>query len=177
MSIPSMIISPPRGSTNLKNTCRRVDLPLPVRPTTPIFSPPWMLKSYSFQNRRRIWPISSPAHRNSSVLEPFMNNPTVERLVSCWTRKRSYLHNSMLPLLGQFGRERAFIIFHGAADEMFVAYLILSTETIRFSKKQPMYMVQKQNTIERQGVGKQCSIIEMTTGLQRQKDFNFLGTE
>lgn len=85
--------------------------------------------------------------------------------------------NSMLPLLGQFGGERAFIIFHGAADEMFVTYLILSTETIRFSKKQPMYMVQKQNTIERQAVGKQYSIIEMTTGLQRQKDFNFLGTE
>lgn len=44
MSMPSMIICPPVGSTSLKKTWMRVDLPLPVRPTTPIFSPPWMLR-------------------------------------------------------------------------------------------------------------------------------------
>lgn len=50
-SIPSIIIFPPEGSTSLKNTWIRVDFPLPVRPTTPIFSPPWMLRVMPLRTR------------------------------------------------------------------------------------------------------------------------------
>lgn len=42
ISIPSMIIFPPDGSTSLNKTWINVDFPLPVRPTTPTFSPPLM---------------------------------------------------------------------------------------------------------------------------------------
>lgn len=51
ISIPSIIIFPPEGSTSLKNTWIRVDFPLPVRPTTPIFSPPWMLRVMPLRTR------------------------------------------------------------------------------------------------------------------------------
>jgi hypothetical protein len=43
MSIPSIIILPSAGSTSLNNAWIKVDLPLPVLPTTPIFSLPLML--------------------------------------------------------------------------------------------------------------------------------------
>jgi len=43
MSIPSMIIFPRYGSTIRNKAWINVDLPLPVLPTTPIFSPPLML--------------------------------------------------------------------------------------------------------------------------------------
>lgn len=43
MSMPSMMIFPPDGSTNRNKTWINVDFPPPVRPTTPIFSPPVML--------------------------------------------------------------------------------------------------------------------------------------
>lgn len=44
ISMPSIIIFPADGSTSLNKTWINVDFPLPVRPTTPIFSPPWMLR-------------------------------------------------------------------------------------------------------------------------------------
>ncbi|MFS7901704.1 hypothetical protein Hanom_Chr01g00002741 [Helianthus anomalus] len=44
MLMPSMVILPPDGSTNLNRTWIRVDFPPPVLPTTPIFSPPLMLR-------------------------------------------------------------------------------------------------------------------------------------
>ena len=51
MSMPSMIILPPEGSTSLKKTWIRVDFPLPVRPTTPIFSPPRKLRVTPLRTR------------------------------------------------------------------------------------------------------------------------------
>lgn len=51
MSTPSMIIFPPEGSTTLKKAWINVDLPLPVRPTTPIFSPPLMLSVMPFRTK------------------------------------------------------------------------------------------------------------------------------
>lgn len=38
ISIPSIIMFPCEGSTNRKNDSANVDFPLPVLPTTPIFS-------------------------------------------------------------------------------------------------------------------------------------------
>jgi hypothetical protein len=40
MLIPSIIILPKEGSTIRKRACMRVDLPLPVLPTIPVFSSP-----------------------------------------------------------------------------------------------------------------------------------------
>ena len=40
MLVPSTQISPAAGSTIRKKVCMRVDLPLPVRPTMPVFVPP-----------------------------------------------------------------------------------------------------------------------------------------
>lgn len=51
ISIPSTTILPAEGSINLNNTWMRVDFPLPVRPTTPIFSPPWMVRDIPFRTR------------------------------------------------------------------------------------------------------------------------------
>ena len=51
MSIPSITIFPAEGSTSLNNTWTRVDFPLPVRPTTPIFSPPWILNVRPLRTR------------------------------------------------------------------------------------------------------------------------------
>ena len=51
MSTPSIIIFPSEGSTILNNAWISVDFPLPVRPTTPIFSPPCMLIVMPFNTR------------------------------------------------------------------------------------------------------------------------------
>lgn len=49
MSTPSIMMVPAEGSTSLKKTCIRVDFPLPVRPTMPIFSPPLILREIPFR--------------------------------------------------------------------------------------------------------------------------------
>jgi hypothetical protein len=51
ISTPSMMIWPFAGSTSLNNTWIKVDLPLPVLPTTPIFSPLLMLSVMPFKIR------------------------------------------------------------------------------------------------------------------------------
>lgn len=51
MSTPSMIILPSEGSTILNSAWISVDFPLPVLPTTPIFSPPCMLIVMPFNTR------------------------------------------------------------------------------------------------------------------------------
>lgn len=70
MLIPSTVIFPAEGSINLNNTWMRVDFPLPVRPTTPIFSPPSMVRETPFRTRGvfgRYRTCSSPFNRKGYI--------------------------------------------------------------------------------------------------------------
>ncbi|KAH3668589.1 hypothetical protein OGAPHI_002343 [Ogataea philodendri] len=53
MSRPSILMLPESSSTNLKKLVTIVDLPAPVRPTTPIFSAEFTLKETSSMTRGR----------------------------------------------------------------------------------------------------------------------------
>ena len=48
MSTPSITMRPPEGSTSRNKAWMRVDLPLPVLPTTPTFSPPEIVNVMPF---------------------------------------------------------------------------------------------------------------------------------
>lgn len=104
ISILSMIIFPAVGSTSLKKTWIKVDFPLPVRPTTPIFSPPLML---------RVMPLSTRG------------------VVGRYRTWRSL--SSTLPWAGQFGGGRWLLLCHAASGWILENCFILSTETILFS--------------------------------------------
>ncbi|KAF4366644.1 hypothetical protein G4B88_010719 [Cannabis sativa] len=107
----SMIILPPEGSTSLKNTCINVDLPLPVRPTTPTFSPPLMLRVIPL--RTKVFEVNvamcRPIWRRKKVFEsplcfgwnmaqnmtPLRDNPYESDRPT--TMKRVDKHKMMLP--------------------------------------------------------------------------------
>uniref|UniRef100_A0A7C8ZKD3 Uncharacterized protein n=1 Tax=Opuntia streptacantha TaxID=393608 RepID=A0A7C8ZKD3_OPUST len=91
----------------------RVDFPLPVRPTTPTFSPPFMLT---------VMPLST-----RGVLGLYL---TCKSLIST------------LPCDGQFGGGWRSLMVHAASEGISVNCFILSTDTILFSTKQLMYIAQ-----------------------------------
>ena len=82
MSIPSTIIFPSAGSTSLNNAWTKVDLPLPVLPTTPIFSPPLMLILIPFRikgvlGRYLTW-------NNKNGVFNFINDPYLQTECFCY---------------------------------------------------------------------------------------------
>uniref|UniRef100_A0A7C9EIF7 Uncharacterized protein n=1 Tax=Opuntia streptacantha TaxID=393608 RepID=A0A7C9EIF7_OPUST len=54
MLMPSMVICPAAGSIIRNSACMRVDLPLPVLPTIPVFFPPWKVHVIP-RNTSGIW--------------------------------------------------------------------------------------------------------------------------
>lgn len=76
MSTPSITMRPPEGSTSRNKAWMRVDLPLPVLPTTPTFSPPEIVNVMPFNTigvvgryrncRKRGYEFSSSLCSNSS---------------------------------------------------------------------------------------------------------------
>ena len=67
MSIPSIKIEPPANSTNLDRAMLTVDLPAPVLPTIPIFSPLFTSKESFF--------------RTSSIFGRYRNSTSLEAMV------------------------------------------------------------------------------------------------
>lgn len=156
MSTLSMIIVPSEGSTILNNAWISVDFPLPVLPTTPIFSPPCMLIVMPFNTRGvlclylncRSTKTNSCYFMLSVVNAQFFYHCTIlnklknilYQTISWESTLRSM--TSMSPFVGQLESGRQSLILHAASEGIFVNCLILSTETILFSMKQLIQMAQ-----------------------------------
>lgn len=152
MSMLSMIILPPEGSTSLKKTWIKVDFPLPVLPTTPIFSPPLMLNVMPFRTKGVLgrYLTCFPdkiviTNWYCSMQIPYSKRPRTCFISNIYLSSQLVTCNSListLPWSGQFRGGRRSLIRHAASDGIFVNCLILSTDTILFSMKQLMYMAQ-----------------------------------
>lgn len=117
MFTPSIIMLPSDGSITLKSAWMRVDLPLPVRPTTPIFFFP----------------------RNVQVT-PFR---IIGRLGLYLTWR---LLSSIVPVIGHSGSGLQFSIINGASLAMRENCKILSTEIILFSTLHMFHITQAWST-------------------------------
>ena len=98
MSRPSIIILPPEGSTSLKKTWIKVDFPLPVRPTTPIFSPPWMLRVMPLITRGVFGRYLTCTPKIQGITINYCNSRTsIDLLYCCRLISSSHIHPSKFP--------------------------------------------------------------------------------
>lgn len=119
MCTPSISIHPSKGSTTRKRACTRVDFPLPVLPTIPIFFCP---------GKTQVTPLRTIGAAGSYCI---------------WR-----LWSSIFPSLGHSGSGLQSWIINGASLGMLENCNILSTDIILFSTLQRFHITQAWSTFK-----------------------------